>query len=59
MPSLSVQLAACPVNVWLSDGLVEVKDDGEWMVALLAAEKVEWMDGEVRVLLQTQSQSGT
>lgn len=41
-----------PVKVWMSDGLVQVKNDGEWMVALLSAGTVEWMDGEVRVLVE-------
>ena len=40
------------VKVWLADGVVPVNDDGEWMVALLSAGTVEWMDGEVRVLIE-------
>lgn len=40
------------VKVWLPDGLVRVKDDGEWMVALLSAELVEWMDKEVKILVE-------
>lgn len=40
-------------KVWLPDGLVRVEDDGQWMVALLSAEKVEWMGGQIRVLLET------
>ncbi|KAJ9615744.1 hypothetical protein H2200_001821 [Cladophialophora chaetospira] len=40
------------VKVWLSDGLVTVGDDGEWMVALLSAGFVEWMDAEIRVLVE-------
>ena len=40
------------VKVWLADGVVPVNDDGEWMVALLSAGTVEWMDGEVRVLVE-------
>ena len=55
--SLEVESAASPVKLWLPDGLVEVKSDGEWMVALLAVKKVEWMDGEAKVLIQTQPQS--
>lgn len=39
------------VRVWLPDGLVRVRDDGEWTVALLSAEMVEWMDGEVKILV--------
>ncbi|KAL2444223.1 hypothetical protein ABEF95_015972 [Exophiala dermatitidis] len=40
------------VKVWLPDGLVTVTEDGEWMVALLSAGVVDWMDGEVRVLVE-------
>ncbi|KIX98782.1 uncharacterized protein Z520_05243 [Fonsecaea multimorphosa CBS 102226] len=40
------------VKVWLTDGLVTVVEDGEWMVALLSAGVVDWMDGEVRVLVE-------
>ncbi|KIV89779.1 hypothetical protein PV10_07157 [Exophiala mesophila] len=40
------------VKVWLPDGLVTVADDREWMVALLSAGVVDWMDGEVRVLVE-------
>lgn len=40
------------VKVWLVDGLVPVQDDGQWMVSLLDAASIEWMDGEVRVLIE-------
>jgi hypothetical protein len=40
------------VKVWLPDGLVRIRDDGEWMVALLSAELVEWMDKEVKILVE-------
>lgn len=40
------------VKVWLTDGLVTVAEDGEWMVALLSAGVVDWMDGEIRVLVE-------
>jgi len=40
------------VKVWLTDGLVTVVEDGEWMVALLSAGVVDWMDGQVRVLVE-------
>ena len=40
------------VKVWLTDGLVTVVEDGEWMVALLSAGFVDWMDAEVRVLVE-------
>ncbi|KAJ9633283.1 uncharacterized protein PV06_00976 [Exophiala oligosperma] len=40
------------VQVWLADGLVTVLNDGEWMVALINAGVVDWMDSEVRVLVE-------
>jgi hypothetical protein len=40
------------IKVWLPDGLVTVRDDGEWMVALLSAGFVDWMDAEIRVLVE-------
>ena len=40
------------VKVWLPDGLVRVRDDGEWMVALLSAELVEWMDKQVKIIVE-------
>ena len=40
------------VKVWMADGLVPILDDGQWMVAQLSAQTVEWMDGEVRVLVE-------
>ncbi|KAL6244470.1 hypothetical protein RBB50_008712 [Rhinocladiella similis] len=40
------------IQVWLTDGLVTVLDDGDWMVALLSAGVVDWMDSEVRVLVE-------
>ncbi len=40
------------VKVWLTDGLVTVVDDGEWMVALLSAGFVDWMDAEIRILVE-------
>ena len=40
------------VKVWLTDGLVSVVEDGDWMVALLSAGFVDWMDAEVRILVE-------
>ncbi|RMZ85043.1 hypothetical protein DV738_g3, partial [Chaetothyriales sp. CBS 135597] len=47
-----VDIDKSTVKVWMADGLVPILDDGQWMVALLSAETVEWMDGEVRVLVE-------
>jgi hypothetical protein len=46
-------LSEATLKVWLPDGLVRVEDDGQWMVALLSAEAVEWMGGQITVLLDT------
>lgn len=37
-------------KVWLADGLVPVQNDGEWMIALMSAGTVDWMDGDLRVI---------
>ncbi|KAK2745046.1 hypothetical protein FQN55_006403 [Onygenales sp. PD_40] len=42
---------ALPVKVWLEDGLVEVRTQAEWAVALLTVSTVDWMDGELRVVV--------
>ena len=47
-----ISLSEACLKVWLPDGLVRVKDDGQWMVALLSAGTVEWMGGQMRVLLE-------
>lgn len=46
------RLSEAKLKVWLADGLVRVEDDGQWMVALLSAQSVEWMGGQLRVLLE-------
>ncbi|OXV08737.1 hypothetical protein Egran_03500 [Elaphomyces granulatus] len=38
-------------KVWLSEGLVHVQNDGEWTIAQLSTSAVEWMDGDLRVIL--------
>lgn len=40
------------LKVWLADGMVPVHSDGEWMVALLSAGTKDWMDGELRVIVE-------
>ena len=40
------------IKVWHPDGLIQVKDDGEWTITLLSAANHEWLDGEVRVLIE-------
>lgn len=42
-------------RVWLPEGLSTVENDGDWTLALLAAEKVDWMDGELKVLVDIEN----
>ncbi|KAL4888190.1 hypothetical protein BDV59DRAFT_147962 [Aspergillus ambiguus] len=44
--------AGWKVKVWLPDGLTPVQNDGEWTIALLSAGNVDWMDGDLRVLVE-------
>lgn len=39
-------------KVWLPDGLAPVQNDGEWTIALLSAGTVDWMDGDLKVLVE-------
>ncbi|KAL4802944.1 hypothetical protein BDV18DRAFT_145893 [Aspergillus unguis] len=43
-------------KVWLPDGLVSIEHDSDWSLALLAAEKVDWLDGELKVLVEIEPQ---
>ncbi|OAX81216.1 hypothetical protein ACJ72_04442 [Emergomyces africanus] len=47
-----VEDPALPVKVWLEEGLVDVQTDAEWMVALVKVSTVDWMDGELRVIVE-------
>ncbi|GAD94176.1 conserved hypothetical protein [Paecilomyces variotii No. 5] len=38
-------------KVWLPEGLVPVQNDGEWTIAQLSAGTVDWMDGDLRVVV--------
>ncbi|KAL4765155.1 uncharacterized protein BDW70DRAFT_83175 [Aspergillus foveolatus] len=44
-------------KVWLPEGLVLVENDGDWTLALLAAEKVDWLDGELKVLVEIEDEN--
>lgn len=39
-------------KVWLPDGLVPVQNEKDWAIALLSADTVDWMDGEMKVLVE-------
>ena len=39
-------------KVFLPEGLTPVHNDGEWTIALLSAGNVDWMDGDLKVLVE-------
>jgi hypothetical protein len=43
-------------QVWLPEGLILIENDSDWTLSLLAAEKVDWMDSEMKVLVEIGSQ---
>ncbi|KAJ5291075.1 hypothetical protein N7478_000326 [Penicillium angulare] len=43
--------ATWKVTAWLPDGLIPIHSEKEWTFALLSAETVDWMDGELKVLV--------
>ncbi|KAF7595809.1 hypothetical protein BBP40_004621 [Aspergillus hancockii] len=44
-------------KVWLPEGLTPVQNDGEWTIALLSAGNVDWMDGDLKVLVDLEGTS--
>lgn len=46
------------VKVWLPDGLVPVQNQKDWTIAVLSADAVDWMDGELRVLVEVDEGGG-
>ncbi|PYH47677.1 DUF3431 domain-containing protein [Aspergillus saccharolyticus JOP 1030-1] len=45
------------LKVWLPDGLTSVQNDDDWAIALLSAGNVDWMDDELRVLVEFEEAS--
>lgn len=43
--------SAWKVKVFVPDGLSSVSSDGEWTIALLSAATVDWMDNEMKVVV--------
>lgn len=43
------------VKVFVPDGLTSVNSDGEWTIALLSAATVDWMDSDLKVLVELES----
>lgn len=48
----SAAAASWKVKVWLPDGLVPVLNQKDWTIALLSAATVDWMDGDLKVLVE-------
>ncbi|KAJ5626107.1 hypothetical protein N7510_002416 [Penicillium lagena] len=40
------------MRVWLPNGLTLVQSDRDWTIALLSADTVDWMDGELKLLIE-------
>ncbi|KAJ5114529.1 hypothetical protein NUU61_000288 [Penicillium alfredii] len=53
----SVAAAEWRVKVWLPDGLITVQNQKDWTIALLSAETVDWMDGDLKVLVEVDGAS--
>ena len=43
--------ATWKVRAWLPEGLLTVHSEKDWAIALLTADTVDWMDGELKVLV--------
>ncbi|KAJ5801484.1 uncharacterized protein N7518_003552 [Penicillium psychrosexuale] len=40
------------VKVWLPDGVLPVQSQKDWAIAVLTTDAVDWMDGELKVLVE-------
>lgn len=43
------------VKTFVPDGLTPIHSDGEWTIALLSAATVDWMDSDLKVLVELES----
>ncbi|KAJ5766350.1 uncharacterized protein N7511_003966 [Penicillium nucicola] len=48
----SAVIAEWRVKVWLPDGMLLVQSQKDWTIALLSADTVDWMDGDLKVLIE-------
>lgn len=46
------------VKVWLPDGLLPVQNQKDWTIALLSTDAIDWMDGELKVLVEIDEGNG-
>lgn len=44
--------ASWKIKAWLPQGVITVQADKEWTIALLTADTTEWMDGDLKVLVE-------
>ncbi|OGM40915.1 hypothetical protein ABOM_010017 [Aspergillus bombycis] len=56
-PAAWVSSVGWRFRVWLPEGLTPVQNDGDWTIAILSAGNVDWMDGDLRVLVELESTS--
>lgn len=40
--------------MFVPDGITSVHSDGEWTIALLSAATVDWMDSNLKVLIEAE-----
>lgn len=40
------------IKAWLPHGLIPVKEDGEWVVSHFTAGMHEWMDGQLKIIVE-------
>lgn len=45
-------IADWKLRVWLPNGLTPVQSERDWTIALLSADTVDWMDGELKLLIE-------
>ncbi|KAK2867839.1 hypothetical protein FQN49_003425, partial [Arthroderma sp. PD_2] len=39
------------IRAWLDDGLQPILNDPQWLAALVTASEIEWMDDELKVIV--------
>lgn len=39
------------IQVWLPEGLITTENDGDWTIAQLSAGTIDWMDSDLRVIV--------
>jgi hypothetical protein len=47
----NVDTSSWKIQVWLPEGLVTADNDGDWTIAQLSAGTIDWMDSDLRVVV--------